>query len=160
MPSDMSKPYAQWPEFDGLTDVQAAQVYRFAAKVKESPAERARRLRIAIPFALGFLAIQLGLIWFDVQPSRRGRHPIAPVTGVVFAFVGFGLVQARTTRNLRHRVRELIQRCTCSCGYSMLGVPPIAGAHPPAVRCPECGETHLVSDLPAHSFETAPNGDR
>lgn len=156
----MSKSYAQWPEFEGLTDEQAERVYRLAANAKESSAERARRLRVVIPVVLGFLVLLGSLVWFDELPSRRGRHPIAPLAGVACAFIGGVMSMTLRTRQLRKRVRELIQRCTCSCGYSMLGVPPIVGAHPPAVRCPECGATHHVRELPAEIFDNAPNIDR
>lgn len=156
----MSKSYAQWPEFEGLTDVQAARVYRLATKVKESPAERAPRSRTVIPIVLGVFVLLGSLLWFDELPSRRGRHPIAPLASLACAFIGAVTSMTLRTRQLRNRVRELIQRCTCSRGYSMLGVPPIVGAHPPAVRCPECGETHLVSEVPADSSATAPNVNR
>ena len=156
----MSKSYAQWPEFEGLTDVQAARVYRLATKVKESPGERAPRSRTVIPIVLGVFVLLGSLLWFDELPSRRGRHPIAPLAGVACAFIGGFMSRARGTSQIRNRVRHLIQRCTCSCGYSMLGLPSIVGAHPPAVRCPECGATHLVRELPAEIFDNAPNIDR
>lgn len=141
MPSEMSKPYRAWPEFAGMTDAQADEIYQRAASAKATRAERLETLRDVWPYILIQLFVCVPLVIYDSQPSRHAQPPLGLGLSAVIAMISIVFIVRVETRRLRERVAKIISECQCSCGYPLRDVPPAPGIDPPSVVCPECGST-------------------
>lgn len=145
-----SKIYRAFPELDRFDDAECKRFVLLAKRHK-------RLLLLAVGFASALVGL---LVAFGITvgvATLMNAHATQGPRGDLFAAFVIALVLAQlialpmlswlVSRDvvLRRTLRKRIDTGRCSCGYTLLGLVPVAGRDGrPEVQCPECG---LVTGL-------------
>ncbi|MEL6741007.1 MAG: hypothetical protein AAFP26_10170 [Planctomycetota bacterium] len=155
------KPYRAFPELDRFSDADCDRLVRIAR-------QRQRLLSLAIMLGGAVLGIGLGAGIAAVLLSVLSRLSagqtadfrdwlyalvMAAIIAGVIAMPCVGTLLGRDLW-LRRALRVRIDVAQCVCGYSLLGLRPLASSEgSPEVTCPECGVTSVLDEHAAQDSD-------